>query len=484
MKALIVDDSKPIRSIITRVLTGLKFECFEATNGDEALEVLGRISKPNLVTINWHMPQMDGIELIRRLRSSPLHRNLTLLMISSEQDRSKVETAIKIGANDYLSKPFTAAALIRKLVDLGVCTTQDVASSGAFPRGQIKVMLIDDSAAIRSVLSSVLSLDLELRVVGMAVDGQKGLDMVRQNPPDVVLLDVEMPVMDGLTTLRLLRKSHPKLPVIMFSSLTERGAKATLDALVAGANDYVAKPKGNSSTEVADKIRSELIPKIKALAPRTVAESLAAIAVAPRQATRTAHKEAIASVVVGVSTGGPSALADLLPAFVFSSGVPVLIVQHMPPLFTAHLAERLSKICGMPVREAQHGQLLTSGDVLLAPGGVHMEVIRDLSGFRIALTHGPLENSCKPSVDVLFRSAAVAWGPKVLGVILTGMGKDGLVGCESISKAGGEILAQDEISSVVWGMPGHVARAGLADAVLPLSQMGMEISLRLKRRGL
>jgi two-component system chemotaxis response regulator CheB len=187
--------------------------------------------------------------------------------------------------------------------------------------------------------------------------------------------------------------------------------------------------------------------------------------------------------VIGVSTGGPTALAEVLPALAVSVRVPVLIVQHMPAFFTAQLAERLTKICGMPVREATDGAPLTPGDILLAPGGRHLAVAGSGSAPRAKLTDDPPENSCRPAADVLFRTAAQIWGGGTLGVVLTGMGRDGLAGSRTIVEAGGEVLAQDEFSSVVWGMPGEVVRAGLADAILPLSQIGVEVGLRLKRRG-
>ena len=193
--------------------------------------------------------------------------------------------------------------------------------------------------------------------------------------------------------------------------------------------------------------------------------------------------EPVAAVVVGVSTGGPVALSEFLPAFVKSAGVPVLIVQHMPAVFTAHLAEQLTKVCGRPVREATDGHELGAGDILLAPGGRHLKVARSGTKVIAQIDDGPPENACRPAADVLFRSAAAVWGGATLAVVLTGMGKDGLKGSEAIHAAGGTILAQDEMTSVVWGMPGHVARAGLAEAVLPLRQLGVEVGMRLRRRG-
>ena len=480
MRALIVDDSKPSRSIVARVLRELGFDCAEAANGADALAALAAGSLPALITVNWHMPVMDGLELVRRIRASPALRRLKVLMVSTEGDADRVSTAIAAGADDFLAKPFTPDGLARKLVTLGVCTAADVAAVGE--RGPIRVLVVDDSATIRSVLASTLAADPDLKVAGTAVNGQVALASIAAKPPDLVLLDVEMPVLDGISTLREIRRTHPKLPVLMFSSLTERGSRATLDALLAGANDYVAKPSGLDAAEVAARIRDEVITKIKALVPRggTGTRTVPPPAARPVPSGR---REAVRAVVIAVSTGGPVALAEVLPGFVAKARVPVLIVQHMPAFFTAQLAERLSRTCGAAVREARAGEELRPGDVVLAPGGRHLEVTGADADARTRLTDDPPENSCRPSADVLFRSAVRVWGAGTLGVVLTGMGRDGLQGSRAIVAAGGEVIAQDEFTSVVWGMPGEVVRAGLASAVLPLSQIGVEIALRLQRRG-
>ena len=480
MRALVVDDSKPSRSIVARALRELKFECAEAANGAEALTALAASPRPDLVTVNWHMPVMDGIELLRRLRASPAHRGLRVLMISTENNQDRIAEALAAGADDYLAKPFTPLALARKLVTLGVCTAAEATAAGS--RGPIRVLIVDDSATIRSVLSATLAADPDLRVAGTAINGQVALASIAASPPDLVLLDVEMPVLDGISTLREIRRLQPKLPVLMFSSLTERGSKATLDALLAGANDYVAKPSGQTADELAARIRTDVIGKIKALVPRGGPAARAAPPVAVRTPTFD-RREPIRSIVIAVSTGGPSALAEVLPAFVATARVPVLIVQHMPAFFTAQLAERLSRICNASVREAQAGEDIRPGVILLAPGGRHLEITGDSTAPRVRLTDDEPENSCRPSADVLFRSAARVWGAGTLGLVLTGMGRDGLQGSRQIVEAGGAVIAQDEFTSVVWGMPGELVRAGLADAILPLSQVGVEVALRLSRRG-
>jgi two-component system chemotaxis response regulator CheB len=478
MRALVVDDSKPVRSIVTRVLRELNFECTEAANGAEALEVLAAGDRPDLVTVNWHMPVMDGIELLRSVRAQPRYRGCKLVMISTEQDRERVALAMAAGADGYVSKPFTAAALTRQLADLGLGGTTVTST-----RRPVRVLLVDDSATIRSLLSRILGSEQGIEVAGTAENGRLGVEAVKQLRPDLVVLDVEMPLMDGISALREIRREHPRLPVIMFSSLTEKGARATLDALLAGANDYVTKPTGGPD-EVATRIRGDLVQRIKALAGkpgRPGADQTAPPATRP--ATRPRQLTTPAGVVIGVSTGGPTALAEVLPHFAPTSPVPILIVQHMPAFFTAQLAERLTRLIGTQVREAADGQILQPGDVLLAPGGRHMELVREGPQALIRLTDDAPENSCRPAADVLFRTAATVWGSGTLGVVLTGMGRDGLAGSRAIVAAGGRILAQDEFTSVVWGMPGEVAKAGLADAVLPLPQLAAEIGLRLRRRG-
>jgi two-component system chemotaxis response regulator CheB len=481
VRALVVDDSKPARSIVARTLVELRFDCTEAGNGQEALAALTAGGRPDLITVNWHMPVMDGIELVRRLRREPAYRGLPILMISTEHAQDRIAVAREAGIDDYLAKPFTAAAFTRKLVDLGV-VAEPAAAAGREP---IRVLICDDSATIRGILSATLAADPELEVVGAAVHGAACLELIPAARPDLVLLDVEMPVMDGITTLREIRRRFGRLPVVMFSSLTERGAKATVDALLAGANDYVAKPAGLDAADVAARIRADVIGRIKALVPRGAGGGRGPAPSAGRVvvASRPARQERIRVVVVAVSTGGPTALAEVLPAFVPDARVPILVVQHMPAAFTGHLAERLAKTGGLAVREAGDGDLLRPGEVLLAPGGRHLEIAGDAAQPRVRLTDDPPENSCRPAADVLFRSAARVWGPGTLGVVLTGMGRDGLAGSRAIVAAGGGVIAQDELSSVVWGMPGEVVRAGLADTVLPLSQVGVEVALRLKRRG-
>lgn len=348
---------------------------------------------------------------------------------------------------------------------------------------KIRVLLVDDSAVIRRLLTDTLANDPEIEVVGMAGNGEIALAKIEQLKPDIITLDIEMPVMDGLTTLKALRKIYPKLPVIMFSTLTERGSTATMDALALGASDYVAKPANVGGVLAGmDKIRDDLIPKIKALCHRAppikqVMQALAPVSRAPR--TPGAAASGVDILAVGVSTGGPNALAEFVPALGRRFPVPIVIVQHMPPLFTRLLAERLAVVSGIVCKEGFEGAVLKPGELWIAPGGMHMEVEKAGATYRLRLTEDPPENSCRPAVDVLFRSVAKAYGSKTIAVVLTGMGQDGMRGAEHIRSAGGQILVQDEASSVVWGMPGAVANAGLAEKILPLKELAAEVVSRV-----
>lgn len=345
---------------------------------------------------------------------------------------------------------------------------------------KIRVLIADDAVVIRRMVSDCLGADPDIEVVGTAPNGQIALAKIPQVNPDVVTLDVEMPVMDGLQTLAAIRKVYPKLPVIMFSTLTERGATTTLDALSLGASDYVAKPANSGSVAVSiQRIREELIPKIRALCQHLPARSTAVPAVLPPR--KTIETSPVEVVAIGVSTGGPNALSTLLPALAKDFPVPIVIVQHMPPLFTRLLAERLTMLSGRKTREGYTDALLAPSEVWLAPGDFHLEVFRALDGVRLRVNTAPPENSCRPAVDVLFRSVAQVFGPAALAVVLTGMGQDGLRGCHCIREAGGQVLAQDESTSVVWGMPGAVTQAGLADKVLPLPELAAEIERRVGR---
>jgi two-component system, chemotaxis family, protein-glutamate methylesterase/glutaminase len=343
----------------------------------------------------------------------------------------------------------------------------------------IRILVVDDSVVIRKLLCETLAQDPALEVAGSASNGHIALAKIQQLHPDLVTLDVEMPVMNGLETLVELRKLYPKMPVIMFSTLTERGGAATLEALSLGASDYATKPSNTGSPAVAiERIRAELLPKIKALCsrpPRLTPLPPPRPVVRPKpQANRR-----IEIVAIGTSTGGPNALAEVLPKIPKDLPVPIVVVQHMPPIFTRLLADRLANRSAIGVEEGSAGASLSAGHAWIAPGNYHMTVIRAGTSTRLNLNQNPPENSCRPAVDVLFRSVAAAYRANVLAVVMTGMGSDGALGAQCIREAGGEVIIQDEASSVVWGMPGLVYANGQADAVYPVDCLAPESPRRV-----
>ncbi|GAA1133477.1 chemotaxis response regulator protein-glutamate methylesterase [Nocardioides aquiterrae] len=348
---------------------------------------------------------------------------------------------------------------------------------------RIRVLVADDSVVIRKIVSDLLAQDPDIEVVGTAVNGRACLQKVAHLQPDVVTMDVEMPEMDGIEAVRRLRESGSRIPVIMFSTLTERGASATLDALAAGASDYVPKPANVGSVgRSMEQVRDALIPRIKSLVPRPGTPTGTGTPVAPVASPLRPPAAPPAGghrlLVIGSSTGGPDALTRLLGDLP-RLPVPIAVVQHMPPVFTRQFAARLDRQLDVDVVEASHGEPLRPGTVTIAPGDHHLEVVATAGGLATRLTQAPPENYCRPAVDVLFRSAVGAVGLAVLAVVLTGMGSDGCKGAATIVDAGGSVLVQDQATSVVWGMPGAVAGAGLAEQVLPLDRIAPAVVRRL-----
>ena len=353
----------------------------------------------------------------------------------------------------------------------------------------IRVLVVDDSVVVRRLVVQALESAPDIEVVATAANGKLALAKVEQYAPDAVTMDIEMPELDGVAAVRELRKRGHRMPIIMFSTLTERGATATLDALSAGASDYVSKPSNvGSISESLAAVADQLVPKIRALVPPQhrggdVAPARAVAAVrspaAPRavaQPRQDIRRHPIRAVVLGCSTGGPEALSRVIERLTVPLPVPMLVVQHMPAVFTRQLAGRLDRLGPSQVYEAQDGQPLVPGGVYIAPGDTHLEVEGKPGRLRARITHTPPVNFCRPSVDVLFRSALDVIGPDLLAVILTGMGADGKAGAGAIAEAGGTVVVQDEQSSVVWGMPGATATAGFAHRILPILEIGQTIN--------
>ena len=352
----------------------------------------------------------------------------------------------------------------------------------------IQIMIVDDSVVIRRILAKLLSRDPDLAVIGTAANGRIAVDQIPQMKPDVIILDLEMPELDGFGVLEFLRKNHPGIRTIVFSTLSQRGASQTIEALSLGASDYSTKPSsmvsGTDDASVAQ-VSEELIRKIKQLGlhrkgdfgglPLESGGPGPAAAARGSSGAENRKNRSFKAVAVGISTGGPEALLKMLPVFSKSFPVPILIVQHMPPVFTKLLSDRLASSSRIRVVEASEGMKLEAGTAYIAPGNFHMEVSKERGENRIRLNQNPQENSCRPSADVLFRSVAKAFGGQALGVIMTGMGQDGYRGLKEMKAEGACVLAQDEASSVVWGMPASVVQEGMADQVVPLSKMGATI---------
>jgi two-component system chemotaxis response regulator CheB len=345
---------------------------------------------------------------------------------------------------------------------------------------QVHVLVVDDSVVMRRVIARALERDPLIARTEFAAHGRVALAKIAQHPPDVVVLDLEMPELDGFGTLAEIRRLHPRLPVVVFSSVDERSAAAALEALSLGATDFVVKPTA-SSLEAAEAYVSEhLAPVVKALAAAPVSGLRRQAPAAPAAPAAVIPRTPVSVIVIAVSTGGPDALHTLVSGLPAELRVPVLIVQHMPPLFTRLLAERLDRACLLRVCEAEDGEQPMPGGVYLAPGDHHLSVTRNGSNFSLSLGEGPPENSCRPAADVLFRTAAGAYGSGVLAVVLTGMGRDGLRGCAAVRAAGGQVVVQDPDTAVIGSMPAAVADAGLAHAVLPLVEVAPELVARVR----
>jgi len=357
-------------------------------------------------------------------------------------------------------------------------------------------MLCDDSAVVRGIIRRILEADPCVKIVATAENGAMAIESLQRIPADVVVLDIEMPVMDGLAALPRLLAVQPRVKIIMASTLTVRNAAVTMRALAAGAADYVAKPTTSAEISSAGDFRRELLEKVKALGAAAhresdhsragIARTRSSVAESPPHpargetpripfALRSPSSASPRVLAIGSSTGGPQALFALLSALKLDFALPILITQHMPKTFTGILADHLATACGRPSGEGQDGERIQPGRIYVAPGDFHMELERRADGVAIRLSKAPPENYCRPSVDPMFRAVAAAYGETALGCILTGMGSDGSLGGKAMIAAGGTVIAQDEASSVVWGMPGAAAHAGICSAVLPLADLAPRI---------
>jgi len=364
-------------------------------------------------------------------------------------------------------------------------------SSAIATADPIRVMVVDDSVVVRGLVARWIEEEPGLAVAASLRNGRDAVDQLERVDPDVVILDIEMPELDGISALPLLLAKKRDLVVIMASTLTRHNAEISLKALSLGAADYIPKPETNRGVTTSATFRRELIEKIRELGSRRKrrrpAGRVAPAAPAAQPAQRPVDPVAPLKLrpfaptpprvlVIGSSTGGPQALTAIVSGLRgLIPRVPVLITQHMPPTFTTILAEHIARAAGNPAHEGVDGEPIVPGTIYVAPGGKHMQAVKRDKGVFIALDDGPLVNYCKPAVDPLFRSAAAAWGGAALALVLTGMGSDGARGGAEIVAHGGSVIAQDETTSVVWGMPGAAAHAGICSAVLPLDQIAPKI---------
>ena len=349
----------------------------------------------------------------------------------------------------------------------------------------IRVLVVDDAVAVRRLMTMLFQSEPDLELAGIAQDGLVALEKIGLLKPDIISLDLAMPNMDGLTMLREMRQRGIDVPVIMFSTLTHHGAKETIEGLALGAADYVTKPTHyDNPMDALEAVRAELVPRIKAIVraaqrtpdaapagPATKGAAAAKGSAAAGAAAAGQRSGKVEAIVIGSSTGGPNALAEVISRLPGNLRVPVLVAQHMPPVYTTYLAQRLDSLSALTVREAVDGEPAQAGTVYIAPGDHHLTLRPNAAGATIALTQSAPVNHCRPSVDVLFSSAAATWGKQCLAIVLTGMGHDGRDGAVELHGLGAQILVQDEATSVVWGMPGAVHDAGVADEVLPVDKI-------------
>jgi len=355
---------------------------------------------------------------------------------------------------------------------------------------KFRIMVVDDSAVVRSAITRILLGEKDMKVVASAANGQLAIDALKRQPTDVVILDIEMPVVDGLTAIPQLKAIDSGVQIIMASTLTTKNADISLCALSLGATDYIPKPSSDQgSMLMAEQFTHELVEKVRGLGRRARTKNVRMPPFMPPSAVKAAtvapevKKIVLRNVAlprpeiiaIGSSTGGPQALFEVIK--ILGSGLrqSVVITQHMPPSFTTILAEHIMRQCGVTCSEAKDGEMLKAGQYYIAPGDFHMLTARKAEGVYFKLTKDPAENYCRPAVDPMLRSLVEIYGRNILAVILTGMGQDGMKGCKAVVDAGGGVIAQDEASSVVWGMPGAVANAGFCSSVLPVGDIGAAI---------
>jgi two-component system chemotaxis response regulator CheB len=488
IKILIVDDSAVICFMLQQVVE--RFEDFElvsvANNGQEALDAI-KNNDIDVVTLDINMPLMGGSEACKLLKKN--RPNLKIIIVSS-LTQSTVQThlqALYNGSDDYIEKPRISKESDLERFSMEIVEKIRFHGNPHQPKPHtikknngINVLVVDDSSVIRVTLTRLLSEDSNINVIGTAFNGIAALHEIKQKQPDIVLLDVEMPEMDGITVLPIIKKNYPNIKVMMVSSLTKSNAKISIDALALGAEDFIEKPELRRDLHALENFKYNLIMKIKALMQKTnpslpshnVVDRIKA---APDEITlqKGSNVKPDALAVIS-STGGPKALEDFFLSINkknWDLNVPIFIVQHMPEIFTTFLAERINSIIGFDCKEGINREKICANKIYLAPGGHHMVAIGTQRNCQISLNQNQPVNFCRPAADPTLNSLVEIYKDRILLVVLTGMGSDGLSGSKNIANAGGTVIAQDKETSVVWGMPGAVAKAGICSKVAPIEEL-------------
>jgi two-component system chemotaxis response regulator CheB len=472
-KILVVDDAAFMRMKATRLLTKNSYEVVEASTGAEAGSCFKRES-PDAVLLDITMPDMDGLTALKEIKS--VNPDARVAMVTAMGQQSIVMEALKAGASDFVVKPFSPERVLSLWPSQMALSNAQNNSKPGGADAPVRVLVVGDSAFARSIISRRLSTAPGIEIVGEAKDGLDAFDQVKAIRPDVVTMDVTMPRMDGLAAVKLIMADRPT-PIVMLSALTGPGADVTMQALELGAIYFFLKPSIASPAGSEEGI-AEPAEKIRVAAGAKVSLGRSSIARRPVPAkapgsTTGPGGDFDTLVIIGSSTGGPKALAQVVPDLPGDLNAAVLIVQHMPPQFTALLSARLNNASELEVVEAKPGDRLKRGRVLMAPGGYHMTVKRDGS---VALNKDPEVHGVRPSVDVTMQSAVKNFRGQTHAVILTGMGSDGRDGCREIKAKGGRVITEHESTCAVYGMPKAVVDAGLADRSIPLEQIGREIA--------
>nr|WP_255216161.1 chemotaxis-specific protein-glutamate methyltransferase CheB [Pseudenhygromyxa sp. WMMC2535] len=477
---MLVEDNRTTRRVVRSMLEELGFVVAEVASAGEARRFVAGSSKlPRVAFVDWGLPDAEGVDLIREWRAQPRMHRCALVMLTIRAQIEAINEALEAGADEFVMKPCTVEGLAAKLElldfpELDRCEVGPVGAGDLPPR---RLLIVDDSAIARRMIELALRGREDVELVGAVANGRVALERVLAEQLELLILDLEMPQMDGIELLRELREVSPNTEVIVFSSHSQRGAEQTVEALRLGARDYLLKPERMDSIEQSlDYVREQLGRRIEALGERAM-PALAApppVASAPAFQFTPAPGEWVEPEVllIAASTGGPMVLTQLLTALPGPLAVPVVVVQHLPEDFIPLFAEQLAEASGLHVKVAEPGEIATAGGVWLAPGTAHLRLRRDERGL-LCFEHsrGPRIHGCRPAADVLFSSAARSVGDRAVAVVLTGMGTDGCEGARELVAAGGRVFAQDRDSSVVWGMPGAVTRAGLVERELEADEL-------------